>query len=101
VSASALLNYSYAQIVGRYNVGFSPRATLALANSPVANTGVGQQHAWFGTGAGAPTYNPFGSYAPPVKPFSYPQFYFQNRPLVTSMDMARTEVLRGLNYGLY
>jgi hypothetical protein len=101
LSASALLRYSCAQIVGSYNVGFSPRATLALGTSRVANTGVGQQHAWFGAGTSAPTYNPFGNYSPPVKPFSYPQFYYQNRPLVTSMDMARTEVLRGLHYGLY
>jgi hypothetical protein len=98
---SGLLNCASGQIVGQYNVGFSPRATLALGNSRVANTGVGQQHAWFGAGTNAPTHNPFGSYTPPVKPFSYPQFYFQNRPLVTSMDMARTEVLRGLSYGWY
>jgi hypothetical protein len=87
------------QIVGRYNVGYSPRALLSMQNSHVANSGIGQQHAWFGTGR--TSYNPFGAYTPPVKPFSSPQSYNYNRPLVSSMDMARGEVLRGLRYGGY
>jgi hypothetical protein len=98
VSLITALRLADGQIVGGFNVGFNPRAAMNLRNSHVSTTGIGQQHAWFGSGT---TYNPFGTYTPPVKPFSYPQFQSYNRPLVTSKDVARTEVLRGLGYGYY
>jgi hypothetical protein len=100
LSVCAQLQLADSQIVGGYNVGFNPRAAaVGLRNSRVANTGISKQHAWFG-GGGA-TYNPFGSYSQPVKPFSSPQFYHQNRPLMSSMDAARLEVTRSMNYGWY
>lgn len=100
LSACMQLRPADCQVVGGYNVGFNPRAAaFGLRNSHVANTGIGAQNAWFGSGSA--TYNPFGSYSQPIKPFSNPQFYNYNRPLMSSMDAARIEVSRGMRYGWY
>lgn len=99
LSIGAAIELARAQIVGGYNVGFSPQAAVSFRNSPIAQTGFRPEQSWFGNTAGA--YHPFAAYSPPAKPFSSPQFWRSERPLITSMDMARYEINRGLLWGAY
>jgi len=44
--------------------------------------------------------NPYAQRRPVQKPFSSPQYQYARRPLVTSEEVARWEILRGLGFGI-